>query len=178
MGSPHCHHTLNVVSNGTIFLLGSSIEEQFVLDEVLVVGGILEYTPKYSDFLTLNSKRLEFTKTEIFEYTNFEYIRHHNNVYWGKNYDNSNNFFSFFPCKINNSTFERPVLPDYFFGTSGKLTQNSKTISENNAQNQNMEYWQKLVNYLIGEGYYLSLYADEPDYYKDIIDARNGFKRF
>lgn len=178
----HCkqkNRTMRTLSNGSILLFGSKINGNFVLDEVFVVGGMLKYENNIEDFISSNPNCKSIKKTEVFEFTNYRYITpSFHTIYIGKSYYESSEFFSFFPCKIDGSLFERPIIPDHIFSTNGVQMMGLGYIFKNNTFEQNKEYWQRLVNYLIEEGYCLGLYAEEPDYYTTLADARADFKTF
>lgn len=178
----HCkqkNSEMRHLSNGSILLFGSKVNGNFVLDEVFVVGGMLQYENNIEDFISSNVNCMSIKKTEIFEFANYRYINpSFNTIYKGKSYFDSDDFFSFFPCKIDGSTFERPIIPDHIFSTNGAQPMGLGYIFKNNTLNQNKEYWKLLVKYIFGEGFYLGLYADEPDYYRTLVDARTGFKPY
>jgi len=181
----HCkqgYKSLQHLDHGSIILFGSSIGRNFVLDEVFVVDNTLTYDTDYNRFVTANNDKLIFRNQEIFYHTNYIYTNRNSHIYYGKNYFDDNEFFSFFPCKIsqnNNFIFERPVLPDNIFNTIGGLTQGLQyeNFGVRN-YNNNKQYWNMLVRFLIGEGYSLGLYAKEPNYFDSMSDAKNKLNRY
>lgn len=152
------------LSSGSIILFGSEINRsEFIIDTVFVVSTketVAEYKNHVNNYPhILRQITIELKGRELNDW---------HTLYKGKMYDlnssyteNMTSTFSFFPCKANcgNSGFERPVINCKDFDLqkpgAGTVLYTVKNITEK-------EFWDKLIEVLLKEGYSLGIQLDDP----------------
>ncbi len=157
----------------SIILFGSSVEQNFVLDEVFVVGGVLE------DWNLSSCSKIVQSKRSLIEESNLNFVGV-NTPYYGLRFNNKekiysilniSKIFSFFPCKPEtNGLFVRPKLPVSDFFVSAQ-TEGVHYLRENQSIGAINKYWNRLTSHLINEGYSLGLSAQEPQLFPSVAKA-------
>lgn len=165
------------LSRGSIILFGSEINKsEFIIDTVFVVSNnetVKDYKNHIDDYpYILRQVTIELKERELQDW---------HTLYKGQMYDLNSSYakniastFCFFPCKVNcgNKGFERPIINWEDFNLqkpgAGTVLHTIKDIAEK-------EFWNKLVEVLLREGYSLGVQLDYP-LLEEIIDISKSKK--
>ena len=158
---------LRNLANNSIILFGTEYyngvnknNPHFALDTVFIIGKSInasKYNKKnYSNLFH------RVTIEKLKDYKNSSYC-----LYSGKMYhdikDSNNEIFSFFPCKLSNSSpFERVRIYGNDLNYLNLVVGNGQTASIRKQNINVQDEWQRIVNIVLKQEFCLGIFAEEP----------------